>query len=129
MIRLTAAVATLVALAPSAAIAAGVHPDPQLGGQPQMRIIDDHHATLEFASDRLPRIASGRVDATTFAAAARVSGLEPIANHGNDIRYSARVTFKRRLQDHQKFSVTLRLGDAKPVQRFVKLYDPGEHGG
>jgi hypothetical protein len=129
MIRFAAALVTVSALVPAAAIAAGVRHDPQLGGQPQMRIIDNHHATLEFASDRLPRTASGKVDAKiTFADGARVSGLAPIGNHGNDIRYSARVTFKRQLGDHEKFTVTLRLGDAKPVQRIVKLYAQGEHG-
>lgn len=63
------------------------------------------------------------------AALATISGLEPIGTGGDDIRYTARVTFERRLQDHEKFRVTLRLGDAKPVRRFVKLYEPAEHGG
>jgi hypothetical protein len=72
--RLTATALTLTALAPAAALATGVHSNPQLGGNPQMRLIDNHHATLNFASDRLPRTAAGKVDAKiTFVNGARVT--------------------------------------------------------
>jgi hypothetical protein len=127
--RLTATALTLTALAPAAALATGVHSDPQLGGSPQMRLVDDHHATLNFASDRLARTASGRVDAKiTFVNGARVSGLKPVGTHGNDIRYTARVSSERVLKLHQKYTVRFRLGDAKTVQRSVKLFAAGEHG-
>jgi hypothetical protein len=128
MIRLTAAIVTVAALTPAAAIAAGVHHDPRLLSQPQMRILDSHHAWLEFVSDRLPRTASGTVDAkVTFANGTRVSALKPVGKHGHDIRYRERVSFTRRLQDNQKFTVTLRLGDARPVRRIVTLHAQGEH--
>jgi hypothetical protein len=127
--RLTATALTLGALAPAAALATGVHPNPQLGGSPQMRLIDNHHATLNFASDRLPRTASGKVDAKiTFLNGARVSDIKPVGTHGNDIKYSARVSSQHVLRDHEKFTVTFRLGNSAPVKRFVKLFLPGEHG-
>ena len=127
--RLTATALTLTALAPAAALAAGVHSNPQLGGNPQMRLIDNHHATLNFASDRLPRTAAGKVDAKiTFVNGARVAALKPVGTHGNDIKYSARVSSQHVLRDHEKFTVTFRLGDSAPVKRFVKVFLPGEHG-
>jgi hypothetical protein len=127
--RLTATTLTLAALAPAAAAAAGVHSHPQLGGNPQMRVVDAHHATLSFASDRLPRTATGKVDAKiTFVDGARVSAIKPVGNHGNDIRYSATVSSKTPLKLHQKYTVKFRLGDSKSVQLFVKLFAPGEHG-
>jgi hypothetical protein len=127
--RLTAAALTLTALAPAAAMATGVHSNPQLGGNPQMRLIDNHHATLNFASDRLPRTAAGKVDAKiTFVNGARVSDIKPVGTHGNDIKYSARVSSQHVLRDHEKFTVTFRLGDSAPVKVFVKLFLPGQHG-
>ena len=127
--RLTATTLTLAALAPAAALATGVHSDPQLGGNPQMRVVDEHHATLNFASDRLARTAAGAVDAKiTFANGARVSNIKPNGTHGYDIKYTARVSSQHALKLHQKYTVTFRLGDSKPVKVFVKLFNPGEHG-
>jgi hypothetical protein len=127
--RLIAAALAASALVPAAAAAAGVHSNPQLGGSPQLRLIDSHHATLNFASDRLPRTASGHVDAKiTFANGARVSGLQPMGTHGHDIKYSARVSSSKVLREHEKLTVRFRLGDASTVQRFVKIFLPGEHG-
>jgi hypothetical protein len=127
--RLTATALTLTALAPAAALATGVHSNPKLGGSPQMRLVDSHHATLNFASDRLPRTAAGKVDAKiTFVNGARVTDLKPVGTHGTDIKYSARVSYQGDLKLHQKYTVKFRLGDAKTVQRPVKLFAVGEHG-
>ena len=127
--RLTATTLTLAALAPAAALATGVHSNPKLGGNPQMRVVDANHATLNFASDRLARTAAGKVDAKiTFANGARVSNIKPNGTHGNDIKYTARVSSQHALKLHQKYTVTFRLGDSKPVKVFVKLFNPGEHG-
>jgi hypothetical protein len=127
--RLAATALTLTALAPAAALATGVHSNPKLGGNPQMRLIDNHHATLNFASDRIGRTAAGRVDAKiTFVNGARVTALEPVGTHGTDIRYTARVSSQSALKLHQKYTVKFRLGDAKTVSRFVKLFAVGEHG-
>jgi hypothetical protein len=126
---ITTAAVTVLALSPAAAMAAGTHATPKLGGNPQMRLVDSHHATLKFASDRLGKTADGKLDAKiTFADGSRVSGLKATGTHAGDIVYSARVTSSKPLQLHSKVRVTFRLGDSKPVQRFVKLFAPGEHG-
>ena len=119
----------LTALAPAAALGGGVHSHPKLGGNPQMRLIDSHHATLNFASDRLPRTAAGKVDAKiTFVNGAKVTDIKPVGTHGNDISYQARVSSTRELRNHAKYTVRFRLGDSSAVQRFVKIFLPGEHG-
>jgi hypothetical protein len=126
---LATAAVTLLALSPAAAIAAGSHAQPQLGGNPQMRLVDSHHATLNFASDRLAKNAYGSLDAKiTFVNGARVSGLKAVGTHGSDIRYSATVTSSTPIRLHQKYTVKFRLGSGKSVERFVKVFNPGEHG-
>ena len=93
---LTTAAVTLLALSPAAAMAAGSHAQPKLGGNPQMRVVDANHATLNFASDRLARKApTASLDAKiTFVNGARVSGLKAVGTHGSDIKYAA--TSRRR---------------------------------
>ena len=94
-----------------------------------MRVVDSHHATLNFASDRLARTASGKLDAKiTFVNGARVSGLKAVGTHGYDIRYAATVSSSKPLRLHQKYTVKFRLGNGKTVERLVKLFNPGEHG-
>jgi hypothetical protein len=117
----------LSALAPAAALGAGVHSHPKLGGQPQLSLVDSHHATLKFASDRLARTADGKVDAKiTFVNGAKVTAIKPIGTHGNDIKYEARVSSTKELRNHAKYTVRFRLGDSSSVQRLVKLYLPSE---
>src|SRR3954449_2677434 len=142
----TAAVA-LLALSPAAAIAAGSHAHPRLGGSPQMRLVDSPHATLNFAagppaqkphshpatlnraSARLAKNAYGSLDAKiTFVNGARVSGLKAVGTHGSDIRYAATVTSSKPITLHKKYTVKFRLGSAKTVERLVKVFNPGEHG-
>jgi hypothetical protein len=125
----TAITTTLIlsALAPAAALGAGVHSQPKLGGQPQMSLVDSHHATLKFASDRLARTADGKVDAKiTFVNGAKVTAIKPVGTHGNDIKYEARVSSTKELRNHAKYTVRFRLGDSSSVQRLVKLYLPSE---
>ena len=117
----------LSALAPAAALGAGVHSHPKLGGQPQMSLVDSHHATLKFASDRLARTADGKVDAKiTFVNGAKVTAIKPVGTHGDDIKYEARVSSTKELRNHAKYTVRFRLGDSSSVQRLVKLYLPSE---
>ena len=125
--RITTALLAVSALVPAAALGAGVHSHPKLGGQPQMSLIDSHHATLNFASDRLPRTTAGKVDAKiTFVNGAKVTDIKPVGTHGNDIRYTARVSSTKALRTHAKYTVKFRLGDSSSVQRLVKLYLPSE---
>jgi hypothetical protein len=117
----------LSSLAPAAALGAGVHSQPKLGGQPQMSLVDSHHATLKFASDRLARTADGKFDAKiTFVNGAKVTAIKPVGTHGNDIKYEARVSSTKELRNHAKYTVRFRLGDSSSVQRLVKLYLPSE---
>ena len=101
---------------------------PELGGAPQMRIVDEHHATLGFAADRLARTKAGKLDATiTFANGERVSGLKRTGRHGLDATYAATISSPRVMSHHEKFSVTFRLGDSQVVTRTVTLYRVGAH--
>jgi hypothetical protein len=127
--RIVTAAVAMAAIAPTAALAAGAVSHPQLKGSPQMRSIDAHHATLQFASERLPRSASGKVDAKiTYAGGQRVSGLKATGTHGSDIVYGARIASTGAMRNHQKFTVRFRLGKSATVTRSVKLFAPGEHG-
>src|SRR3954453_15829888 len=100
----------LSALAPAAALGAGVHSHPKLGGQPQMSLADSHHATLKFASDRLPRTADGKIDAKiTFVNGAKVTAIKPVGTHGYDIKYEARFSSTKALREHAKYTVRFRL--------------------
>jgi hypothetical protein len=124
---LTAAALTASAVAASAAIAASGHDNSQLAGNPQLRIIDNTRAALQFAATRLPRTKTGKINAKiTFANGWGVSGIHPIGPHGNDIRYLAGVTATQQLRDHEKLTVIFRLGEAAPVKRLVKVYVPSE---
>jgi hypothetical protein len=94
-----------------------------------MRLVDSHHATLNFASDRLAKNAYGGLDAKiTFVNGARVSGLKAVGTHGSDIKYAAKVTSSKPIKLHQKYTVRFRLGHGKTVERLVKVFNPGEHG-
>ena len=127
--HLILATVAVAAVAPAAALAAGATPRPVLKGSPQMRSIDANHATLRFASDRLPRTAAGKLDAKiTYAGGQRVSGLKASGTHGSDIVYTARVSSTKPMHNHQKFTVRFRLGTSPAVTRKVKLFAPGEHG-
>ncbi len=119
---LTTALLATAALAPAAAHAASDH-GARLGGQPTMVQVDAHHATLEFASDRLPRTAGGAVDARIrFAGGQRVSGLTPVGRHGYDVRYRATVTSQSALRAGAKYTVRIKLPGSPSVTRLVKLH-------
>jgi hypothetical protein len=116
---ITASLLAAAALAPATANASGA----QLGGQPTMRAIDAHHATLEFAADRLPRTASGAVEARVqFAGGQRVSALKPVGRHGSDVRYTATVTSRSDLRVGAKYTVRITLPGSAQVIRLVKLH-------
>ena len=106
-----------------------MHSNPQLGGSPQMRLVDANHATLNFASDRLPRTAAGKVDAKiVFVNGDRVTTSSPSARTATTSTTPRRVSSQKPLKLHAKYTVKFRLGDAKTVSRFVKLFAVGEHG-
>ena len=118
-ISLLASVLAVAAMAPAAAHAAGA----QLGGQPTMHAIDAHHATLEFAADKLPRTKTGAVDARVqFAGGQRVSGLKPVGRHGYDVRYQATVTSTAPFRINAKYTVRIKLPGSPTVVRLAKLH-------
>jgi hypothetical protein len=125
--HLIAAAVAASSLVPAAALASATS-HPILRGSPQMRVVDAHHATLNFASNRLPRTAAGKIDAKiTYADGSRVTGLKASGRHGVDTVYTARITLRRTIRDHQKFTVRFRLGDSPTVKRTVTLYTADQH--
>ncbi len=114
---LTASALAAVALLPTAA-------DAKLGGQPELSVVNSHHATLEFAADKLPRNADGTYDAKiVFAGGKQVGRLKAVGRHGDDIRYAATVTSKRAFRVNTKYTVRIKLADENTVKRLVKLID------
>ena len=122
---ITAAVA-VAAIVPTAALAAGSSSTPVLKGAPQMRIVDTTHATLRFASERLPRTTAGTLDAKITSAGLRITNLKKTGTHGSDTVYTASVSSTAPMRNHQKFTVRFRLGRSAAVTRSVKLYEPSE---
>jgi hypothetical protein len=88
--------------------------------------VDTNHATLKFASERLPRTASGKLDAKITSAGLRVTSLKPAGKHGYDTVYTASVSSSAAMVNHQKCTLRFRLGKSAGVTRSVKLYDPSE---
>jgi hypothetical protein len=124
--RIAAAAVITSALIPAAAPAA-VHSHPILRGSPQMVLVDAHHATLRFPSQRIARTAAGKVDATiTYADGSRAYDTKPIGTHGGDIVYATKVASRHTIKNHEFFSVRFRLGGSGTVQRNVKLYKASE---
>jgi hypothetical protein len=109
--------ATAAVAAPTAALAADVH----LGGAPTARMTDAHHATLRFASDRLPRTASGKLDARVIFSGERATHLKAVGRHGSDIVYRARVSTDRTLRAGTKYTVRIKVADQDQIVRKVKL--------
>lgn len=98
---------------------------PELGGTARMTMIDEHHATLAFAADELPRTKAGKLDATIrFANGETVSGLKRTGRHGYDAVYGATITSPRIMSARQKFIITFRLSDSEVVTRTATLYGP-----
>ena len=115
---LTASALALAALAPAAASAAGV----ELRSAPSMRLVDANHATLSFTTDeRLPRNADGtnRIRIRFASANQKVTEVVARGRHGDDYRYSARVTSTTDLRVGAKYTVRFGAGG---VAHKVKLH-------
>src|SRR5262245_65679930 len=60
-----------------------------------MRLVDTHHATIEFASPVLPHKADGTIDARyVLAPGKRAGAITKVGMHGTDTRYRATITSK-----------------------------------
>lgn len=98
----------------------------RLGGAPRMVLADAHHATIRFATDRLPKKSGGGYRATIrFAAGtdARVTTIKATGWHGDDVVYAAKVTARDALKAGTKYRVTFTLAGAEPQRVFVKAYE------
>lgn len=116
---LTASALAIVALTPVAASAADV----ELRSAPSMRLIDARHATLSFTTDdRLTRTANGtyRIRIVFASGRQKVASVVARGRHGDDYRYSARVTSTSELRVGAKY--TVRFGE-NAVTRLVRLHD------
>jgi hypothetical protein len=113
--------ASLVAAAALAAPAAALAGDVHLGGAPTARMTDAHHATVRFASDRLPRTAKGKLDARVFFSGERATHLKAVGHHGRDVVYTARVSTDRTLRAGTKYTVKFKIADQDQIVRKVKL--------
>ena len=115
---LTAAALVVAAVTPVAAGAADV----DLRSAPSMRLVDAKHATLSFTTDdRLTRDANGKYRLRIVFASGKqkVSSIVARGRHGDDYRYSARVTSTSELRVGAKY--TVRFGD-EGITRLVKLH-------
>jgi hypothetical protein len=115
---LTAALLAAAALAPAAASA-----DVRLGGAPTLRLVDAHHATLRFASDRLPRTSTGRLRARVSFSGQRAGSVTPVGRHGDDVVYRARITTDRELRVGTRYTVRIVVDGLEPIVRKVKLHE------
>jgi hypothetical protein len=89
-----------------------------LGSAISMRLVDSHHATIEFASDRLPE--GSRI---VMAPGKRPGALREAGMHGDDTRYRSAVASKRRFRVGTRYKVRLEIKGQKAIERQVKLID------
>lgn len=116
---LTMAALAITAMTPLAASAA----DFELRSAPSMRLVDTKTARLSFTTDkRLTRKADGtyRIRIVFASGKQKVSSVVSRGRHGDDYKYSARVTSTSDLRVGAKY--TVRFGD-DGVTRLVKLHD------
>jgi len=115
---LTAAALAVAALTPVAASAAGL----ELRSAPTMRAVTAKQATLSFTTqERLARKADGtyRIRIVFAGGRQKVTSVLARGRHGDDYRYSARVTSTSTLRVGAKYIV--RFGD-EAITRRVKLH-------
>ena len=89
-----------------------------------MRLVDSHHATIEFASPVLPRRPDGTIDARyVLAPGKRPSAIKKVGMHGTDTRYSATITSKSVWRVNVRYSVRLKIAGQKDIVQKIKLID------
>ena len=115
---LTASALAFAALMPMAASAADI----ELRSAPSMRLVDARQANLSFTTnERLTRKTDGtyRIRIIFASGKQKVSSVVARGRHGDDYKYSARVTSTSDLRVGVKY--TVRFGD-DGVTRLVKLH-------
>ena len=105
-------------------IPATANADVGLGSAISLRVVDSHHATLEFASDALPKKADGTFDARiVMAPGKRPSALKKHGMHGYDTDYVSTITSKNAFRVNVRYTVRLQIAGQKDIVRQIKLID------
>ncbi len=123
--RTSIVLAAVAAMGPTAASAVAADGTHRLGGAPRMVLIDRHHATVSFATSRLPTRSDGSYRATlrfSRDVGARVVRIRATGRHGSDVVYSARVAARSVLKAGTKYRVSFTLASSKPQRVLVKAY-------
>jgi hypothetical protein len=95
-----------------------------LGSAITLRVIDSHHATLEFASDQLPLKADGKLDArVVMAPGKRPSALAKHGMHGDDTVYRSTIASTHAFRVNTRYTVRLEIAGQKDIVRQIKLID------
>jgi hypothetical protein len=95
-----------------------------LGSAITLRVVDSHHATLEFASDPLPRNAGGKIDAhVVMPPGKRPSTLATHGMHGDDTVYRSTITSRHAFRVSTRYTVRLKIAGQKDIVRQIKLID------
>jgi hypothetical protein len=103
------------------AIPAAANADVPIHSAISMRLVDSHHATIEFASPVLPREAD---DARyVLAPGKHASAIEKVGMHGTDTRYSSTITAKSTLRVNVRYAVRLKIAGQKDIVQKIKLID------
>jgi hypothetical protein len=106
------------------ALPATARADVPIHGAISMRLVDTHHATIEFASPVLPRKADGAIDARyVLAPGKRASAIKKVGMHGTDTRYRATITSKSAWRVSVRYTVRLQIAGQKDIVEKIKLID------
>ena len=106
------------------ALPASASADVPLHSAISMRLVDTHHATIEFASPVLPRKADGTIDARyVLAPGKRASAIKKVGMHGTDTRYSSTVRSKSAWRVNVRYTVRLKIAGQQDIVRKIKLID------
>jgi hypothetical protein len=106
------------------ALPASASADVPIHGAISMRLVNTHHATIEFASPVLPHKADGSIHARyVLAPGKRASAIKKVGMHGTDTRYRARLTSKSRWRVNVRYTVRLKIAGQKDIVQKIKLID------
>jgi hypothetical protein len=115
---------TLSLLIGALALPASASADVPIHSAISMRLVDSHHATIEFASPVLPRKADGSIDARYVLAPGKSpSAIKKVGMHGTDTRYSSTVTSKSAWRVNVRYTVRLKIAGQKDIVQKIKLID------
>ena len=115
---------TLPILLGALALPATASADVPIHSAISMRLVDTHHATIEFASPVLPRKADGTIDARyVLAPGKRASAIKKVGMHGTDTRYQSTLTSKSDWRVNVRYTVRLKIAGQKDIVQKIKLID------